>query len=93
MNDPADPEGVYTRSDHFSYASKGIPVAFFTTGLHPDYHRVSDSVEKIKFPKMARIGQLMYESGFAIAATERVLERDNKGPRVGFGSKAEVIRK
>ena len=93
MNDPADPEGVYTRSDHFSYASKGIPVAFFTTGLHPDYHRVSDSVEKILFPKMARIGQLMYESGFAIAATERVLERDNRGPRVGFGSKAEVIKK
>jgi len=93
MNDPADPEGVYTRSDHFSYASKGIPVAFFTTGLHPDYHRVSDSVEKILFPKMARIGQLMYESGFAIAATERVLERDNKGPRVGFGSKAEIIKK
>jgi hypothetical protein len=93
MNDPADPEGVYTRSDHFSYAIKGIPVAFFTTGLHPDYHRVSDSVEKILFPKMARIGQLMYESGFAIAATDRVLERDNKGPRVGFGSKAEVIKK
>lgn len=93
MNDPADPEGVYTRSDHFSYASKGIPVAFFTTGLHPDYHRVSDSVEKIRFPKMARIGQLMYESGLAIAATEKVLERDNQGPRVGFGSKAEVIKK
>jgi hypothetical protein len=93
MNDPGDPEGVYTRSDHYSYASKGIPVAFFTTGLHPDYHRVSDSVEKILFPKMARIGQLMYESGFAIAATERMLERDNKGPRVGFGSKAEIIRK
>jgi Zn-dependent M28 family amino/carboxypeptidase len=92
MNDPADPEGVYTRSDHYSYASKGIPVAFFTTGLHPDYHRVSDSVEKILFPKMARIGQLMYESGFAIAATERVLERDNKGPRVGFGTKAEIIK-
>jgi len=93
MNDPADPEGVYTRSDHYSYASKGIPVAFFTTGLHPDYHRVSDSVEKILFPKMARIGQLMYESGYAIAATDRVLDRDNKGPRVGFGSKAEVIKK
>ena len=92
MNDPADPEGVYTRSDHYSYAAKGIPVAFFTTGLHPDYHRVSDSVEKILFPKMARIGQLMYESGFAIAATDKVLERDNKGPRVGFGSKAEVIK-
>ena len=93
MNDPVDPEGVYTRSDHYSYAAKGIPVAFFTTGLHPDYHRSTDSVEKILFPKMARIGQLMYESGFAIAATDKVLERDNKGPRVGFGTKAEVIKK
>ena len=93
MNDPADPEGVYTRSDHYSYAAKGIPVAFFTTGLHPDYHRVSDSVEKILFPKMARIGQLMYETGFSIASTDKVLERDNKGPRVGFGTKAEIIKK
>lgn len=93
MNDPADPEGVYTRSDHFSYAAKGIPVAFFTTGLHPDYHRSTDTSDKIAYPKMARIGQLMYESGFAIAATDKVLERDNKGPRVGFGTKAEVIKK
>jgi hypothetical protein len=93
MNDPIDPESVYTRSDHFSYAAKGIPIAFFTTGLHPDYHRVSDTVDKILFPKMARIGQLMYESGFAIASTDKVLERDNKGPRVGFGTKAEVIKK
>lgn len=93
MNDPADPEGVYTRSDHFSYAAKGIPIAFFTTGLHPDYHRVSDSADKITYPKMARIGQLMYESGFAIAATDKALTRDNKGPQSGFGTKAEVIKK
>jgi hypothetical protein len=93
LNDAADPEGVYTRSDHYSYASKGIPIAFFTTGLHPDYHRVSDTVDKIIFPKMARIAQLVYESGFSIANTERVLERDNKGPRTGFGSTADIISK
>jgi Peptidase family M28 len=91
MNDPNDPEGVYTRSDHYSYASKGIPIAFFTTGLHPDYHRLSDTVDKILFPKMARIAQLVYETGFSLANTNRVLERDNKGPRTGFGSKAEVL--
>jgi Zn-dependent M28 family amino/carboxypeptidase len=91
LNDPLDPESVYTRSDHYSYAFKGIPIAFFTTGLHPDYHRVTDSVDKIVFPKMARIAQLMYETGFSIANTDRVLDRDNKGPRTGFGSKAEVI--
>lgn len=93
LNDPADPEGVYTRSDHYSYAAKGIPIAFFTTGLHPDYHRVSDTVDKIIFPKMARIAQLVYETGFSIADTEHVLVRDNKGPQTGFGSKAEVIKK
>ncbi len=93
LNDTNDPEGVYTRSDHYSYAAKGIPIAFFTTGLHPDYHRVSDTVDKILFPKMARIAQLVYETGFSIANTNRVLDRDNKGPRAGFGSKAEIIAK
>jgi hypothetical protein len=93
LNDPADPESVYTRSDHYSYAAKGIPIAFFTTGLHADYHTVSDTVDKIVFPKMARIAQLVYETGFSIADTDRVLVRDNKGPRTGFGSKAEVIKK
>jgi Peptidase family M28 len=93
LNDVNDPESVYTRSDHYSYAAKGIPIAFFTTGLHPDYHRVSDSVDKILFPKMARIAQLVYETGFSIASTERLLERDNKGARTGFGSKAEAIAK
>ncbi len=92
LNDPNDPENVYTRSDHFSYAAKGIPIAFFTTGLHPDYHRVSDTVDKIVFPKMARIAELVYQTGFAIANTERPLEHDNKGPRTGFGSKAEIIK-
>jgi Zn-dependent M28 family amino/carboxypeptidase len=93
LNDAADPEGVYTRSDHYSYAAKGIPIAFFTTGLHPDYHRVTDTVDKITFPKMARIAQLVYETGFSIADTDKTLTRDNKGPRTGFGTKPEIIKK
>jgi hypothetical protein len=93
LNDPADPENVYVRSDHYSYAAKGIPIAFFTTGLHQDYHRVTDTVDKILFPKMARIAQLVYETGFSIANSDRTLERDNKGPRAGFGAKPEVIKK
>ena len=92
LNDPLDPESVYTRSDHYSYAGKGVPIAFFTTGLHPDYHKVSDSVDKILFPKMVRIAQLVYETGFSIANSERTLVRDNKGSRTGFGSKPDVIR-
>ena len=91
MNDPRDPESIYTRSDHFSYASKGIPVAFFTTGLHPDYHRVSDTIEKINFPKMTRIAQLVYQAGWAIANSPGTLTRDNRGPRTGFGSEAKPL--
>jgi hypothetical protein len=93
LNDANDPENVYTRSDHYSYAQKGIPIVFFTTGLHPDYHRITDTVDKIQFPKMTRIAQLVYELGFSIANSEKPLERDNKGPRAGFASKAEVLSK
>ena len=93
LNDVGDPENVYTRSDHFSYAAKGIPIAFFTTGLHPDYHRITDTPDKIRYPKLTRIAQLVYEVGFSIANSESVLARDNKGPRTGFGSKAEVLSK
>ena len=93
LNDAIDPENIYTRSDHYSYALKGIPIVFFTTGLHPDYHRITDTVDKIQFPKMTRIAQLVYEVGFSIANTEKRLERDNKGPRTGFASKPEVLSK
>ena len=66
MNDPADPESIYTRSDHYSYASKGIPIIFYTTGLHRDYHYVTDEVSKIEFPKMSHIAQLVYTTGLAV---------------------------
>ena len=65
MNDPSDPEQVYYRSDHYSYAAKGIPIIFFTTGLHPDYHANTDEVSKIEFAKMTRVTQLVYETGGA----------------------------
>lgn len=56
---PTHPERIYFRSDHYNYAKKGIPIVFLTTGLHPDYHRVSDSPDKIEYEKMARIATLM----------------------------------
>jgi hypothetical protein len=81
MNDPADPQSIYTRSDHYSYAVKGIPIIFYTTGLHRDYHQPSDSVEKIEFEKMARIAQLVYATGARLANLDHAPLRDNKGPR------------
>jgi hypothetical protein len=87
MNDPADPESIYTRSDHYSYAAKGIPIIFYTTGLHRDYHYVTDEVSKIKFPKLARITQLVYATATKVANLEHVPVRDRKGPRAGKTSK------
>jgi hypothetical protein len=89
-NDPTDPNSFYTRSDHFSYAAKGIPVAFFFTGVHPDYHQVTDHVDKIVFPKLVRITQLAYQLGFNVANSERSLIRDNKGPRSGRGFQGAI---
>jgi hypothetical protein len=81
LNDPADLEALYTRSDHFSYAAKGIPIIFFTTGLHADYHAVTDEIEKIDFEKMARITRLIHETGRRLANLDHMPLRDNKGPR------------
>jgi hypothetical protein len=90
MNDPADPESIYTRSDHYSYAVKGIPIIFYTTGLHRDYHFLTDEVDRIEFPKMAKITQLIYTTGMRVANLEHAPARDNKGPRMGKGQTGTI---
>lgn len=87
MNDPADPEQVYFRSDHYSYAAKGIPIIFFTTGLHQDYHANTDEVSKIEFPKLARVTQLVYETAWRLGNLDHAPARDNQGPRAGKGTR------
>jgi hypothetical protein len=87
LNDPSDPEQLYHRSDHYSYASRGVPVIFFTTGLHSDYHANTDEVSRIDFDKMTRIAQYVYEVGARVANLDHALARDNKGPRAGKGAR------
>ena len=64
---PEHPERIYFRSDHYNYAQRGIPVVFFTTGLHEDYHKVSDEVGEIDFPKLARVSTLIRDVTAALA--------------------------
>ena len=85
MNDPADPEQLYFRSDHYSYAQRGVPIIFFTTGLHPDYHANTDEVSRIEFPKLTRIAQMVYETAWRLGNLDHAPARDNKGPRAGRG--------
>src|SRR5262252_5275121 len=46
---------IFYRSDHYNFAKMGIPIAFFTVGLHPDYNRPSDSAEKIDYKEIQMI--------------------------------------
>jgi hypothetical protein len=66
-DDPGDPERIYERSDHYEYAKHGIPVAFFFSGLHEDYHRPSDEVEHIDFVKLQKIARTVLASAWALA--------------------------
>jgi len=66
------PDQLFFRSDHYSFVSKGVPVVFFFTGLHADYHQVTDTVEKIDYEKMARIARTVFGLAWVLAdAPER----------------------
>ncbi len=71
-----DPNRYYYRSDHYNFAEKGIPAVFFFNGTHPDYHRPTDTIEKINFSKMAKIGQLVYHTAFELADKEQRIKVD-----------------
>jgi Zn-dependent M28 family amino/carboxypeptidase len=65
-------ERFYFRSDHYNFARSGVPILFFFNGTHPDYHRPTDSVDKIDAEKASRIVQMVFYLGLDVAnATER----------------------
>ena len=65
-------ESFYTRSDHYNFARKGVPILFFFSGVHDDYHKVTDSPEKIDAEKESRVARLIFYLGVDIAnAAER----------------------
>jgi Zn-dependent M28 family amino/carboxypeptidase len=75
-NDDKDPNQFYRRSDHYKFAERGIPVVFFFTGVHDDYHKVTDTVDKILFERMERIVRLIYYTGWKIANNKRGLAKN-----------------
>ena len=64
------PTRFFFRSDHVTYAQNGIPIIFFFTGTHEDYHRPSDEIDKIDFEKMERITRTIYALAWALAHGE-----------------------
>jgi hypothetical protein len=74
-NDPNNPERIYFRSDHWNYAKHGIPIIFYFDGVHVDYHRPSDTVDKIDFNKMTEVARLVFETAWRIANLDHRLVR------------------
>jgi Peptidase family M28 len=60
-------EGWYFRSDHLPYARLGIPALMYTTLLHPDYHTPQDNAENINYPKLKKMADWMYRTGWKVA--------------------------
>jgi len=66
-NDLQDSNQFYRRSDHWNFGRFGVPFVFFFTGVHEDYHRPSDTIDKINFEKLSRVSQLIYTSTIEVA--------------------------
>ncbi|PRD47323.1 M28 family peptidase [Sphingobacterium haloxyli] len=76
-DDPSDPLRLYYRSDHYNFAEKGVPSAFFFSGLHPHYHTPEDTVDKIDFPMMVKRAKLIFHVAWEIANRDKRLPVDS----------------
>ena len=78
FNDKDDPNRYYYRSDHYNFAKNNIPVIFYFNGVHEDYHKPSDTIEKIDFDKINTITRLIFLTAWEIAnRDERIKLRDD----------------
>ena len=66
-NSDKDPNRYFYRSDHYNFAKKGIPIIFYFNGTHPDYHKPTDTIEKIRFDIMKLRVRLVFFTAWEIA--------------------------
>jgi Peptidase family M28 len=74
------PDNYYCRSDHYMYARFGIPIAFFTSGSHRDYHQVTDEPQYIDYDKMAHVSRLVATTALRVAALDHRVVVDKPRP-------------
>jgi len=77
-NDPNDKEFIYYRSDHFNFARKGVPIIFYFNGTHDDYHRPTDTPDKINYDLMTKRAQFVFYTAWEMANRNDMLKRDLK---------------
>lgn len=76
FNDLKDPNRYYYRSDHYNFAKNGVPVIFYFNGTHADYHRTTDTVDKINFDLMAKRVKLVFYTAWEMANRNAMVKRD-----------------
>lgn len=81
FNDPKDPQRIYFRSDHYNFAKIGIPIIFYTDGAtRPDYHRPTDTIDKIYYPLLTKRTLLVFYTAWEMANRENMMKRDRPIP-------------
>ena len=78
FNDENDPNRFYYRSDHYNFAKNNVPVIFYFSGVHKDYHKETDTVEKIDYEKTARVARLVFLTAWELANREGRIKLDEK---------------
>ena len=66
-NDESHPSRIYYRSDHWNFAKNNIPIIFYFNGLHEDYHKPTDTIEKIDFDLLAKRSKLVFYTAWELA--------------------------
>src|SRR5450432_20061 len=76
FNNPKDPEKIFYRSDHYNFARKGVPIIFYFDGIHADYHKPSDTPDKINYDLLVKRAQLVFYTAWEMANRNKMLKRD-----------------
>lgn len=75
-DDPKDPNRFFYRSDHYNFAKNNIPIIFYFNGVHEDYHKITDTPDKIEYELMAKRAQLIFYTAWEIANREERITAD-----------------
>ena len=73
-----DPNNFYRRSDHYNFAKNNIPSVFIFNGVHADYHRITDTPDKIEYDALTKRAQLAFNIAWELANRENRIVVDQK---------------
>jgi Zn-dependent M28 family amino/carboxypeptidase len=76
FNAEDDPNRFYYRSDHYNFAKNNIPVIFYFNGTHEDYHKLTDTVDKIEMDALQKRAQLVFYTAWYLANKNEMLKMD-----------------